>query len=106
MSEEKYKVDDPRKLSSWKARASAEISRWLDDEEYQKEIFRTTMVNESMGPFTKFLYHFAAKCEAPWGVLIDFDERKQRVFLPDHYYKWMHQIRDGLLAIKEANDKN
>ncbi len=92
----KYKVLEPQKLSSWKKIAQKEIYRWLTDEAYEKEVTDTTMKNESMGPFTKFLYHFAYLCECGWGVMVDFDERKQRVYLPDRYYKWMHKLRDDI----------
>jgi hypothetical protein len=51
---------------------------------------------ENMGPFTKFLYYFAGRCECGWGVMIDFNEQKQLVYLTDHYYKWMHSIRDDI----------
>lgn len=97
-AQKKYTVAEPRKLKSWETIARREIVKWLTDEAYEKEVTKSTMINESMGPFTKFLYHFASLCECGWGVMIDFDERKQRVFLPDHYYKWMHRLRD------EAND--
>ena len=93
----KYKVEEPRKLSSWKEIAKAEIKRWLTDEAYEKEVTESTMKNEMMGPFTKFLYHFASLCECGWGVMIDFSDYKQRVFLPDHYYKWMHKLRDEII---------
>lgn len=93
----KYKVSEPGKLKSWEEIARREIVKWLDHEEYKEEINRTTMTGESMGPFTKFLYHFASLCECGWGVMVDFDERKQRVFLPDHYYKWMHKLRDEII---------
>ena len=96
MTKERYKVSEPRKLKSWEKIARQEIHHWLMDDEYKQEICDTTMTCEMMGPFTKFLYHFACKCEAPWGVLIDFNERSQRVFLPNHYYKWMHLLRDEI----------
>lgn len=91
-----FKVDSPWNLKSWEAIAKREIQKWLDDDSYKDEVCKTTMTGESMGPFTKFLYHFAYQCEAGWGVMVDFDERKQRVFLPDHYYKWMHKLRNEL----------
>lgn len=102
MEIEKYTVENPGKLSNWKEIAKAEIKRWLTDEAYEKEVTENTMQNESMGPFTKFLYHFAGLCQCGWGVMIDFNERSQRVFLPDHYYKWMHKLRDELLSELEA----
>ncbi len=105
MSEEKYTVHEPGKLKSWGQIAHKEISRWLDDQAYQDDICRTTMINEYMGPFTKFLYHFAAKCQAGWGVMVDFNERQQKVHLTDHYYKWMHKVRDEIVAAKETNLK-
>ena len=102
MEREKYKVEGPRKLSSWKEIAKAEIKRWLTDEAYEKEVTESTMKNEMMGPFTKFLYHFAWLCECGWGVMVDFNERSQRIYLPDHYYKWMHKLRDEVEAELEA----
>lgn len=68
----------------------------MTDTEYQKEVLRTTMTKEDMGPFTKFLYHFAWKCQSPWGVMVDFDERRQRVYLMDKYYEWMHKLRKDM----------
>jgi len=103
----KYKVGEPRKLSSWKEIAKAEIKRWLTDKSYEKEVTKNTMKNEYMGPFTKFLYHFAYLCECGWGVMIDFSERGQKVFLPDHYYRWMHKLRDEVITELEvgSNDR-
>lgn len=99
MNDKVFVVDNPERLSSWKSIAKREISRWLNDQEYADKITRETMTGESMGPFTKFLYHFASQCRcAGWGVMIDFNERTQRVFLPDHYYKWMHKLRDEINA--------
>lgn len=98
MAQEKYKVENPRILKSWEPFAKQEILRFINDEKYHESVVTETMPNENMGPFTKFLYHFAGLCAAPWGVLIDFDERKQRVYLPDHYYKWMHKLRDELFS--------
>lgn len=98
----KYKVDEPRKLKSWEAIARHEIKRWLTDETYEKEVTNSTMKNEYMGPFTKFLYHFAYLCECGWGVMIDFSERSQRVYLPDHYYKWMHKLKDEITSELEV----
>lgn len=94
----KYKVDNPGKLKSWEQIAKKEIYKWLTDEAYEKQVTESNMKNEYMGPFTKFLYHFASSCECGWGVMVDYDERKQRVYLPDHYYKWMHKLRDGMLS--------
>lgn len=101
MERDKYKVENPRRLKSWEDIAKAEITRWLTDDAYRDEVTKTTMKNEMMGEFTKFLYHFAYLCEAGWGVMIDFNERSQRVFLPDHYYKWMHRLRDEIEAEAE-----
>lgn len=101
----KYKVSEPRKLSNWKKIAQKEIYKWLTDEQYQKEVTESTMVGESMGPFTKFLYHFSYLCECGWGVMVDFNERKQRVFLPDHYYKWMHKLRDEIIIELEKIER-
>lgn len=97
MSSTKFRVSEPDKLSSWRSHAKKAIKEWLDNETYQAEIMRTVMKNEAMGPFTKFLYAFAFKCECGWGVMIDFNERTQRVFLTDRYYEWMHKIRDEIV---------
>ncbi len=94
----KYKVDNPHKLKSWENIARQDIHKWLTDEGYQEHVTETTMKGEMMGPFTKFLYHFAYLCECGWGVMIDFDERKQRTYLPDHYYKWMHKLKAEVMA--------
>lgn len=102
----KYKVENPGKLKSWEEIARKEIHRWLTDKAYENEVTESTMRDEWMGPFTKFLYHFAWLCECGWGVMVDFDERKQRVYLPDHYYKWMHKLRDEILAELEMLEKN
>ena len=98
METHKYKVENSGKLKSWEKIARKEIYKWLTDKAYEKEVTESTMKNESMGPFTKFLYHFAYLCECGWGVMVDFDERKQRVYLPDHYYKWMNKLRDECIA--------
>lgn len=96
--EPKYKVEEPRKLKSWEGIAKTEITRWLTDEDYADKVTTETLRNDDNppGPFTKFLYHFAFMCDCGWGVMIDFDERKQRVFLPYHYYRWMHRLRDEI----------
>ena len=98
MEDKKFTVSEPGKLKSWEKIAKREITRWIQDDNYRDEIYKTTMRNEDMGPFTKFLYHFASCCECGWGVMVDFDERKQRVFLPGHYYEWMHKLRDEILT--------
>jgi hypothetical protein len=94
----KYQVEQPRKLSSWTAIAKWEITKWLCDAEFKERITREVMSMEDMGPFTKFLYYFAFECQTGWGVMVDFNEYRQRVFLTDHYYKWMHQLRDEVIA--------
>lgn len=98
MQQEKYKVQEPRKLASWKAIAQKEIERWLTDDDYREQVTRETLSKDENPPgeFTKFLYHFAFICETGWGVMIDFNERSQRIYLTDHYYKWMHKIRDEI----------
>jgi len=96
---EKFKVPDnvnARVLKVWEEHARREITRYLNTDD-PEEIYGDCMKNESMGPFTKFLYWFAGSCETGWGVMIDFNEYTQRVFLPDHYYKWMHKLRDEIL---------
>ncbi len=98
----KYKIDNPHKLKSWEKIARQEIYKWLTDEAYEKQVTETTMNGEMMGPFTKFLYHFAYLCECGWGVMIDFNERKQRVYLPDRYYKWMHGLKAEVMAESDS----
>ena len=101
----KYKVENPDKLKSWEEIARGEIYKWLNDDEYSEKITRETLSKDENppGPFTKFLYHFAFVCEARWGVMIDFNERKQRIYLVNNYYKWMHKLRD---EIEELQTKN
>ncbi len=90
-------------LAYWKEKARSEIYRWLTDDEFSERVIKETMKNEMIGPFTKFLYHFAHECQsAGWGVMVDFNERSQKVHLTDRYYKWMHKLRD---EIQEALDK-
>jgi len=105
--DKKYKVDQPRRLSSWKEIAKAEITRWLTNEEYADKVTAETLSKDDNppGPFTKFLYHFAFLCETGWGVMIDFNEHRQRIYLTDHYYNWMHQLRDEIQA-QEKNEAN
>lgn len=100
MEKEKYKVENPASLYSWKDIAKKEIHRWLTDEAYSEEVTRTRLSKDENppGPFTKFLYHFAWLCECGWGVMIDFNEYRQRIYLVDRYYKWMHTLRDEILA--------
>jgi predicted RNA-binding protein len=43
------------------------------------------------------LYWFALSCETGWGVMVDFNDYAQRIYLCDHYYKWMHKLRDKLM---------
>lgn len=88
--------DQRRKLSCWKEIAKREIKRWVEDDDYSDHVNKHTMKDEFMGPYTKFLYHFAFQCKCGWGVMVDFNERTQRIFLPDRYYKWMHKLRDEI----------
>lgn len=87
---------DRNKLSYWKEKAKIEITKWVKDDDFRDKISRETLKNEMLGPFTKFLYHFACTCNCSWGVMVDFNERSQRVFLVDRYYKWMHELRDEI----------
>lgn len=85
--------------TKWKHKAVEAIHRWLTDEVWSDEITRNTLKNYEYppGPFTKFLYYFAGECyEAGWGVMVDFNERKQQIYLVNHYYKWMHHLRNGI----------
>jgi hypothetical protein len=99
---------DRNTLKFWEKKARHEIYRWLTDDKFQDEVTRTTMKDCMIGPFTKFLYHFACECQCGWGVMVDFNERSQRVFLCDRYYKWMHKLRDEILVTLEKieNDTN
>ena len=89
-------------LSEWKARAKEQIKRWLIEDRYEEWITANTLKEEFLGPFTKFLYWFGGSCKCGWGVMIDFSDHKQRVFLPNHYYNWMHKLRDEVIAELEA----
>lgn len=88
--------DNPQTLGYWRPKAIEAITRFYEDDEFNQKVVRETLPGESLGPFTKFLYWFASECSCGWGVMIDFDERRQRVFLPNHYYQWMHKLRDEL----------
>lgn len=101
--QKKYQVGEPQRLSSWKKHAYREIKRWIEDDEYRDKVTAETLSKDDNppGPFTKFLYHFGFMCECGWGVMIDFNERSQRIFLTDHYYKWMHKLRDEIYLQKE-----
>lgn len=102
--EEKFTVPEaPRKLSSWTMIAKRQIERWLDDEEFHKYMSNEVMSKDENppGPFTRFLYWFGLSCQAGWGVMIDFNEYRQQIFLCDHYYKWMHKLRDEILEARE-----
>lgn len=103
----KYKVSNPGKLSSWKKIAQKEIYKYLTDESYQEYVYNTTLSKDENppGPFTRFLYHFAYLCECGWGVMVDFNEHRQRVHLTNKYYKWMHELRDEMLPELEKLDQ-
>ena len=98
--EEKFTVPEkPRALKSWESIARMQILRYLNDDEFSDYIGREVMKNDENppGPFTRFLYWFGLSCQTGWGVMIDFSERNQRIFLCDNYYKWMHKLRDEIL---------
>jgi len=98
--EEKFQVGDrPRALKSWEAHARREITRYLETDDVTT-IIGNCMKDESLGPFTKFLYWFGLNCETGWDVMIGFNEYSQRLFLCDHYYKWMHRLRDEIQGIE------
>lgn len=90
---------DRNTLKYWDKKARQEIYKFLTNEKFRDEIINTVMVGEDMGPFTKFLYHFGIECKCKWGVMIDFNEYKQRIFLVDKYYKWMHKLKDEIKKI-------
>jgi hypothetical protein len=102
--EEKFHADHPRKLSSWEQAAKRQILRYQNDDDFRHYISTEVMkLDENPpGPFTRFLYWFALSCQAGWGVMVDFNEYRQRIHLVDKYYKWMHKLRDEL---DEANGK-
>jgi len=104
--EDKFKVPETvnaRVLKVWEENARREINRYLNTEEVT-DIIGDCMKNEWLGPFTKFLYWFALNCETGWGVMVDFNEYSQRIYLCDHYYKWMHKIRDQILIELESRE--
>lgn len=106
--EEKFRVDHPRKLKSWEKIAKEQIIRYLNDDDFRGYISTEVMkLDENPpGPFTRFLYWFALSCQAGWGVMVDFNDRAQRIFLVDPYYKWMHELRDGLLEVAKEEKEN
>lgn len=95
----------PRKLSSWRKHAWKQIERYLDDDEFRDYFANVffSKAEDKPGPFTCFLYWFGQCCQTGWGVMIDFNEYQQKIFLCDHYYKWMHKVRDEILAQREVN---
>lgn len=108
---EKYKEEfhvqeKPRALASWRKHAWQQIERWLDDEDFYNYISTEVMSKDenAPGPFTRFLYWFGLSCQTGWGVMIDFNEHTQRIFLCDHYYKWMHKLRDEIYAAREQTE--
>ncbi len=100
--EEEFRVENPRRLKSWEQIAKAQIQRFYNDDEFHKYVSTQVMRNDENppGPFTRFLYWFAFSCKAGWGVMVDFNDRAQRIYLVDPYYKWMHKLRD------EMNESN
>jgi hypothetical protein len=109
MKDEKFTVGEevnPRRLSSWREIAKQQIKRWLEDDFFSDEITREMLKNDDNppGPFTKFLYWFALSCDgAGWGVMVDFSERNQQIYLVDKYYKWMHKLRDEIINETEQS---
>lgn len=105
---EEFHVDadvNARILKSWEKIAKEQILRYYRDEEFSHYIATEVMkLDENPpGPFTRFLYWFALSCKTGWGVMVDFNEYRQRTFLCDHYYKWMHKLRDELIAAGEID---
>ena len=107
MIENKFKVPEDvnhRILKSWEEHARREITRYLLTDDV-KEIIGDCMKDEWLGPYTKFLYWFALNCETGWGVMVDFNDRKQSIYLCDKYYKWMHILRDDIQSKISENDE-
>lgn len=96
--EEKFHAEEPRKLSSWRTIAWKQIKRFYEDDDFNQYISTQVMRNADNppGPFTRFLYWFALSCQAGWGVMVDFSDRSQQIYLCDKYYKWMHKLRDEI----------
>ena len=89
-----------RVLRVWEKHARTEINNWLDNKDGIQEWVMKNVLSQAEnppGPFTRFLYHFAWKCQCGWGVMVDFNEYSQRIHLCDRYYKWMHKLRDEIL---------
>lgn len=105
--EEKFEVPENvphRALKSWEIHARREIERYLNTDNVN-DIIGDCMSHKSLGPFTKFLYWFALSCKTGWGVMVDFNEHTQRIFLCDKYYKWMHKLRDELNEVTDNQNK-
>jgi hypothetical protein len=98
-------INRRRTLAYWERQAKKQIFKWLNDDDFRESITKNTLSKDENppGPFTKFLYYFAARTQAGWGVMVDFNERNQKVFLTDHYYKWMHKLRDELNQVEDAD---
>lgn len=87
------------RLSNWKEIAMQQIKRFYEDEDFYLYISKEVFKNDENppGPFTRFLYWFGFSCKGcGWGVMVDFNEYRQRTVLCDRYYKWMHQVRDEM----------
>jgi hypothetical protein len=106
--EDKFTVPEnvnARVLKSWEEHAKREINRYLETDNV-KDIIGDCMKDEALGPFTKFLYWFALNCATGWGVMVDFSDRAQRIYLCDNYYKWMHKLRDELMVVDDSEVNN
>lgn len=104
--EEKFHCEgESRKLSSWRAIAQSQIQRFYNDDDFYHYVSTQVMRNAENppGPFTRFLYWFALSCQAGWGVMVDFSERSQQIYLCDKYYKWMHKLRDELNEVENES---
>lgn len=98
--EEKFHVEgNYRVLKNWEQHAKRQIIRFYKDEEFNHYISNEVLSKDEnpLGPFTRFLYWFGNSCQAGWDTMIGCREDGSGIiYLKDHYYKWMHKLRDEL----------
>lgn len=52
-------------------------------------------------PFTAFLYEFAHSCSVSLGVMVDINDHNDKIYLTNHYYKFMHQLKEDIDGVKK-----
>lgn len=82
-------------LKYWESKARHEIVEYLRKEGQQS--------------FVDFMYSFASECDCQFGVMLEFNSRRQRMFLVKRYNTWMlnlkAEIEYQLFNLKKSNGK-